>query len=182
MLCLFFLIIPQASHFTLFLKYSLANLLTCDKLWFSEKCNVTVTKFLFRLFPQPLNCTKCVQNYSIFFFEIRRWWDYMPAATEIWISNTREGCVHKIQARLHTIVQNVYKIMVLFLFWNSKMVELRAFSVPILNCEYQGRGGCTKFELSCTKLYEMYTKLYHHFFSKFEDGEGRLHASTLPKF
>ncbi len=123
-----------------------------------------------------LGCTKlyemCTELWHHFSFEIRKWWGYVPPASkfEFWIPG---------KGRVYKFVRNVCKIMTPFLFWNLKMVWLCASSPPNLNCEYQGRGGCTKFELGCTELYEMCTKLWHHFY--FEIWKWWPGAWTSPK-
>ncbi len=70
----------------------------------------------------------------------------------------------QVLKNMYKILWNVYKLWLFFFFLNSKIMGLRATSPPNLNCEYWGRGGCSKFELDCTKLYEMCTKWWHHFF------------------
>ncbi len=134
------------------------------------------------------------------YFEIRKWWGYMPPPTKIWLSNMREGSVYEIRARLYKIVRNASKFTAQILFWNSKMAGppskiwtsntrqaegVRNWNFGVQNCkkcvqnygkmfilkfenggatclhplyqnwngEYWVRAGCTKFELSCTKLW-----------------------------
>ncbi len=110
-----------------------------------------------------LGCTKCVKNYGVIFFQNLTMMRLRASSFKflLWIPAMGRG--DKIWTRLYKIVRNVYKFTAPFLFWNSKIVRLRASSPPNLNIEYCGRGGCTKFELGCTKLYETCTKLRHHF-------------------
>ncbi len=99
------------------------------------------------------NCSKCVQNYGTIFilkFENGRATCLQLPKFELRIPGKR---------RVYKIVQNYGTIFI----WNSKMVWLHACSPPNLNCEFQGRGWCTKFELGCAKLYDMCAKLWHHF-------------------
>ncbi len=64
---------------------------------------------------------KIVQNVNkimapFFFFEIRRWWGYVPPAPQIWIANTGEG--EGVQ-NLSSIVQNCTKL------WHHFYFEIR---------------------------------------------------------
>ncbi len=70
----------------------------------------------------------------------------MPPGPQIWIANTEE---EKFVQNLSSIAQNYGTIFILK-FENDRVTCLH---LQNLNCEYQGREGCKKFRISCTKLY-----------------------------
>ncbi len=70
------------------------------------------------------NLSSVVQNYGTIFilkFENGGATCLQTPKFEVWIPG--KGRVYKIRAQSYTIVQNMYKIMSSFLFWNLKMVR-----------------------------------------------------------
>ncbi len=117
----------------------------------------------------------CPKFWLNFYFEIWTWWGYMPPPPKIWTSHIMQGEVVRNSSwgvqNCKKCVQN-YDTMFILKFENGGATCLDPL-YQNCNGEYWGRKGCTKFELSCIKL-------WHNLY--FEIRKWLVYMLLLPKF